>query len=72
MAGKLRWTDAEDIGILLFERFPEQDPLQVRFTDLHRWVCEIPEFEDDPKASSEGKLEAIQMAWLEEWQDARR
>ncbi|MBL8879969.1 MAG: Fe-S cluster assembly protein IscX [Phycisphaerales bacterium] len=71
MADTLRWTDAEDIGILLHEKFPDHDPLQVRFTDLHRWVCELPGFADDPKASSEGKLEAIQMAWLDEWQDAR-
>jgi FeS assembly protein IscX len=37
----------------------------VRFTDLHRWISELPDFADDPKASSEGKLERIQMAWLE-------
>lgn len=72
MAEKLSWTDAEDIGILLHEKFPKQDPLEVRFTDLHRWVCELADFGDDPKTSSEGKLEAIQMAWLDEWQDARK
>ncbi|MEW6250158.1 MAG: Fe-S cluster assembly protein IscX [Planctomycetota bacterium] len=66
MPPKLTWSDAEDIGILLHEAHPDVDPLTVRFTDLHRWVCELPEFGDDPKASSEGKLEAIQMAWLEE------
>jgi FeS assembly protein IscX len=43
----------------------------VRFTDLHRWVCELEDFEDDPQASNEKKLEAIQMAWLEEYQDAQ-
>jgi len=63
---KLTWADAEDLGILLAERHPEIDPLTVRFIDLHRWICELPEFGDDPRASSEGKLEAIQMAWLEE------
>jgi FeS assembly protein IscX len=63
---KLTWADAEDLGILLAERHPEIDPLTVRFIDLHRWVCELAEFGDDPRASSEGKLEAIQMAWLEE------
>jgi FeS assembly protein IscX len=63
----LRWTDAEEIAIELAGKFPGTDPLTVRFTDLHRWVTELPEFEDDPKASSEGKLEAIQMAWLEEY-----
>ena len=68
----LTWDDAEDIGIALLERYPDQDPLAVRFTDLHRWVTELEEFKDDPKASNEGKLEAIQMAWLEEYRDARR
>ncbi len=69
---KLTWEDAEDIGIVLQEKFPEVDPLAVRFTDLHRWVTELEDFEDDPKASNEGKLEAIQMAWLEEYRDAAK
>jgi len=63
----LKWTDAEEIAVQLAERFPGLDPLTVRFTDLHRWITELPEFDDDPQASSEGKLEAIQMAWLEEY-----
>jgi FeS assembly protein IscX len=63
----VKWTDTEDIGIALAEKFPDVDPLTVRFTDLHRWVTELPDFDDDAKASSEGKLEAIQMAWLEEY-----
>ena len=67
---KLTWDDAEDIGIALQEKFPDTDPLAVRFTDLHRWVIELDEFDDDPKTSNEGKLEAIQMAWLEEHQSA--
>lgn len=67
---KLKWTDAEDIGIELHEKHPDLDPLTVRFTDLHQWIIELDDFDDDPKASSEGKLEAIQMAWLEEFKDA--
>jgi FeS assembly protein IscX len=67
----LTWDDSEEIGILLQEKFPSTDPLTVRFTDLHKWVTDLDEFEDDPKASNEGKLEAIQMAWLEEYQDAQ-
>ena len=63
----LYWKDAEDIAIELTEKFPDTDPLTVRFTDLHRWVTELPGFSDDPKASNEGKLEAIQMAWLDEY-----
>ena len=69
MPKELTWDDAEDIGILLSEKHSEIDPLNVRFTDLHRYVTELLEFKDDPKKSSEGKLEAIQMAWYEEWKD---
>jgi FeS assembly protein IscX len=61
---KLGWDDAEDIAEELEGAHPDVDPLTVRFTDLHRWVCELPGFGDDPKASSEGKLERIQMAWV--------
>lgn len=67
---KLCWQDSEDIGIELFEKFPEIDPLTLRFTDLHTKVTELSGFEDDPSASNEGILEAIQMAWYEEYQDA--
>ena len=65
MARTLRWDDAEDIAEALLESHPDVDPLSVRFTDLHRWVTELPAFEDDPQASSEGKLERIQMLWVE-------
>jgi FeS assembly protein IscX len=71
MPDKLTWDDCEEIGIRLFERFPEIDPLTITFTELHKWVCELEGFADDPKASTEGKLERIQMAWLEEWQERR-
>jgi len=67
--GGLRWSDAEDIAIALSERHPEVDPLGIRFTDLHRWVVELEGFADDPKASNEGLLEAIQMRWVEEVRD---
>ena len=69
MAKDLTWDDAEDIGIELADKFPDQNPLEVRFTDLHRFVIELPKFVDDPKKSTEGKLEAIQMAWHEEVED---
>lgn len=65
-AARLTWRDSEEIGAALAERFPGLDPLGVRFTDLHRWVSELEGFEDDPGASNEALLEAIQMAWLEE------
>ena len=69
MSKQLTWDDAEDIGILLSEAHAEIDPLTVRFTDLHKFVTELADFKDDPKKSSEGKLEAIQMAWHTEVMD---
>ena len=69
MPADLTWSSIEDIGILLSERFPDLDPLTVRFTDLHRYVTELPGFNDDPKKSNESKLEAIQMTWYEEYKD---
>jgi FeS assembly protein IscX len=61
------WYDAEDIGIALFDMFPEVDPLSVRFTDLMKMVLDLPDFDGDPARSNEARLEAIQMAWLEEY-----
>jgi len=71
MAAQLTWSDTEEIGIQLQEKFPDTDPLTVRFTDLHRYVTELPTFSDDPQKSNESKLEAIQMAWYEEYKDAQ-
>lgn len=66
MAKPVRWDDVIDIALWLLDTRPDTDPLSVRFTDLHRWVCEMPGFADDPKRSNEKILEAIQMAWLDE------
>lgn len=63
----MTWDNAEDIGIALSEKFPDEDPLTVRFTDLRQRVLELEGFEGDPAKSNEPKLEAIQMAWYEEW-----
>ncbi len=62
----LRWIDVREIAIELVETYPEINPIQVRFTDLHRYVCELEDFDDDPKRSNERILEAIQAAWIEE------
>jgi FeS assembly protein IscX len=62
----MKWTDTLDIAIELAEAHPEIDPKTIRFTDLHRWVMELPEFDDDPDHSGEKILEAIQMAWIDE------
>jgi FeS assembly protein IscX len=71
MSREILWTDAEEIGIQLAEKFPGLDPLTVRFTDLHRYVMELAGFGDDPAKSNESRLEAIQMAWREEFEDAQ-
>ena len=67
----MKWIASEDIGIALFEKFPGLDPLTVRFTDLRDKVLHLDGFDDDPKTSNEPKLEAIQMAWHEEFTDAQ-
>lgn len=67
----LTWDQIDDIALTLYEQRPDTDPLTVRFTDLHKWITELSDFKDDPSASNEGKLEAIQMAWYEEWKENR-
>tara|TARA_Y100000768_G_C23714958_1_gene557580 strand:- start:369 stop:566 length:198 start_codon:yes stop_codon:yes gene_type:complete len=62
----LKWTDSLDIAIELDEKYPDIDPQHIRFTDLHKWICELDNFEDDPEKSNEKILEAIQMCWIEE------
>jgi FeS assembly protein IscX len=62
----MKWTDTQDIAIALADAHPDVDPKTVRFTDLHKWVCALEEFDDDPKRSGEKILEAIQAAWIEE------
>jgi FeS assembly protein IscX len=62
----MKWTDTREIAIALFEKFPDMDPETVRFTDLHKWVMELPGFDDQPNRSGEKILEAIQMAWIDE------
>jgi FeS assembly protein IscX len=63
---KLRWTDVTDIAIELEEAHPDADVVNLRFTDLWKWVQALPGFADDPNKSNEKILEAIQAAWLEE------
>ena len=67
----MKWIQSEDIAIALADKFPGVDPLTVRFTDLRDKVLALDGFDDDPKSSNESKLEAIQMAWYEEWKDAQ-
>ncbi|WP_394261358.1 Fe-S cluster assembly protein IscX [Moraxella boevrei] len=62
----LKWSDTLDIAIALAEKYPNEDVQYIRFTDLHRYVTELEEFDDNPEKSNEKILEAIQMAWLDE------
>ena len=63
---KLKWTDSREIAILLEAMYPDVDNLNLRFTDLHKWVLSLNQFDDDPNSSNEKILEAIQMAWIDE------
>ena len=62
----MKWSDTFDIAIALEEKYPEQDNVNLRFTDLHSWVISLEDFDDDLNKSNEKILEAIQMAWIEE------
>lgn len=62
----LKWTDTLEIAIALAEQHPNCDPRYINFVELHRWVCELEEFADEPQRSGEKMLEAIQAAWIEE------
>lgn len=62
----MKWTDTYDIAAALYDLHPDTDPLTVRFTDMHQWICDLDGFDDDPQASNERILEAIQAAWIEE------
>ena len=63
----LKWTDSRDIALDLLEAYPDTDPKTVRFTDLHQWICELENFDDDPKRSNENILEAVIMIWMDEY-----
>ena len=62
----MKWTDSRDIAIELCEKFPELDPKTVRFTDLHKWITELDEFDDEPNRSNEKILEAVILCWMDE------
>lgn len=62
----LKWTDTLEIAIQLAEAHPDVDPRKINFVDLHRWVCALPDFSDNPEHSGEKILEAIQMGWIDE------
>jgi FeS assembly protein IscX len=65
----ITWTDFRELGEMLFEKYDTLDPLTVRFTDMRMWILDLENFEGKPDDSNEKLLEAIQMAWYEEWKD---
>ena len=62
----IKWTDTTEIAILLEEKYPDKDNINLRFTDLHNWILNLEGFDDSPGNSNEKILEAIQMAWIDE------
>ena len=62
----MKWQDTQEIAIALEEKYPEKDNINLRYTDFHKWIIELDEFDDDPNNSNEKILEAIQTAWIEE------
>jgi FeS assembly protein IscX len=62
----LKWTDSQEIAFSLIDKYPQQDPEQIRFTDLREWILHLDEFDDDPKHCSERILEAVQQYWIDE------
>ncbi|MEH6434071.1 Fe-S cluster assembly protein IscX [Massilia sp. DD77] len=62
----MKWTDVQAIAEALYEKYPDVDPAAIRFTDLHNWVVELEEFDDDRTRGGERVLEAIQAAWIDE------
>ena len=62
----MKWIDINEIAIELTENYPEIDPRYILFTDLHKWIIGLEDFEDDLNRSNEQILEAIQMVWIEE------
>jgi FeS assembly protein IscX len=59
----LTWDQPDDIAFALIDEHPDADPLDLNFVELHEWIVALPGFDDDPAESTEGKLEAIVLAW---------
>ncbi|MES2048179.1 MAG: Fe-S cluster assembly protein IscX [Pseudomonadota bacterium] len=62
----MKWTDITRIAEALCDKYPDVNPVTVRFTDLHNWVVDLDGFDDDHQRGGEKILEAIQMAWIAE------
>lgn len=64
----MKWTDSTLIAEELYDKYPDIDPKTIRFTDLMQWVLELDGFTDNENNCGERILEAIQMAWIEEYE----
>lgn len=62
----LKWTDSRAIAEELYDNEPDLDPTTLRMTELHAKILTLPDFDDDPQASSEARLEAILQIWIDE------
>ena len=62
----LTWNQPDEVAWALIDAYPDTDPLELNFVDLHRMVVDLDGFTDDPGAASEIILEAIVMAWHEQ------
>lgn len=62
----MKWTDVQEIAEELYDLHPDVDPSKIRFTDLHNYVVELEDFDDDHQHGGEKVLEAIQQAWMDE------
>ena len=62
----LKWTDRRAIAEELYDNEPDLDPTTLRMTELHAKILALPDFDDDPQASSEARLEAILQIWIDE------
>ncbi|ELX09791.1 MAG: Fe-S cluster assembly protein IscX [Pseudomonadota bacterium] len=62
----MKWTDITAIAEALYDKHPDIDPLTIRFTDLHNWIVDLEEFDDDHTRGGEKVLEAVQQAWIDE------
>lgn len=62
----LKWTDSRTIAEELYDNEPDLDPVTLRLSELRDRVLALSDFDDDPEASNEPRLEAILQAWIDE------
>jgi FeS assembly protein IscX len=62
----MKWADITAIAEALYDKYPDVDPVTIRFTDLHNKIIELEDFDDDTSRGGEKVLEAVQQAWIDE------